>query len=224
MRVKVIACEVMKEELTAAAAEFGQDGTDSEFVHQGLHSHPEKLNAELQKRLDATSGCSRVVLAFGLCGGGAKSLKAGDFTLTIPKVHDCISLLLGSRKRYDEVRREEPGTLYLSAGWVEGEAPVISEYGQTVARYGEKRAASLLKRMYNSYRRVLFISTGSDREDEHVRRSLEAASLLGLTYERTEWDPTFIRKLLSGPWDDGEFINLPPFGVIDELSFLECGS
>jgi hypothetical protein len=224
VRVKVIACEVMKEELTAAAAAYGPGCPDLEFVPQGLHYHPEKLNLELQNRLDAVSGYSRVVLAFGLCGGGAKSLKAGDFILTIPKVHDCISLLLGSRQRYDEARQEEPGTLYLSGGWVEGEAPVISEYGRTVARYGEKRAAGLLKRIYNAYRRVLFISTGSIREDEHVRRSIDAASLLELDFQRTEWDPGFIRRLLSGPWDDGEFISLPPFGVIDELSFLECGA
>ena len=66
MRLKVIACEVMKEELLAAAADTA---LDFEFVTQGLHSHPEKLNVELQKMLDGTAGYSRVVLAFGLCGG-----------------------------------------------------------------------------------------------------------------------------------------------------------
>ena len=143
MRLKVIACEVMKEELLAAAA---GNAPDFEFVPQGLHAHPEKLNEELQRLLDDTTGYSRVVLAFGLCGGGAKNLRAGDFTLTIPRVHDCIAVLLGSRKAFDVVRREEPGTLYLSAGWVRGEAPIISEYGRTVAKYGEARAVSLLKR------------------------------------------------------------------------------
>ncbi len=70
MGLKIIACEVMKEELLASVA---GDGPDFEFVPQGLHSHPEKLNIELQNMLDNTRGYSRVVLAFGLCGGGAES-------------------------------------------------------------------------------------------------------------------------------------------------------
>ncbi len=218
MRLKVIACEVMKEELLAVAA---GTAADFEFVPQGLHSHPEKLNLELQNMLDGITGYSRVVLAFGLCGGGARNLKAGDFTLTIPRVHDCIALLLGSRERFDEVRKEEPGTLYLSAGWVKGEAPVISEYGRTAAKYGEKRAVSLLRRIYNAYRRVLFISTGSQQNDQHIERSIEVAGVLGLAHQQTAGDLRFIRSLVNGPWDEEIFINIPPHGVIDELFFLD---
>lgn len=220
MSVKLIACEVMKEELLAASAD-NPKVPDFEFVPQGLHSHPEKLNQELQGRLAGTRGYSRVVLAFGLCGGGARNLRAGDFTLTIPRVHDCVTLLLGSKARFDELRQEEPGTLYLSAGWVKGEAPVISEFARTAAKYGEKKAISLLKRIYNAYRRVLFISTGSGQEAEHIERSLEVARVLDLAHEHAVWDAGFVRRLVSGPWDDVDFINLPPFGVIDELSFLD---
>jgi hypothetical protein len=216
-RVKIIACEVMKEEMLGLV-----DGNapDFEFVPQGLHNHPEKLNAELQTMLDATKGYTRVVLGFGLCGGGCKNLRAGDFQLTIPRVHDCIALLLGSRERFDRVRHEEPGTLYLSAGWVRGEAPVISEYPRTAARYGEKRAASLLRRIYNAYHRVLFIATGSCEEDRHIEKSTEAACVLGLTHEQTTWDRAFIQRLVNGPWNGEDFINIPPRGLIDELSFL----
>ncbi|MGD0489084.1 MAG: hypothetical protein ABSB94_18090 [Syntrophorhabdales bacterium] len=49
MRLQVIACEVMKEELLAATAD---NGLDFEFVPQGLHVHPEKLN-KAQLFLDA---------------------------------------------------------------------------------------------------------------------------------------------------------------------------
>lgn len=226
-RVKVIACEVVKEEMLGLA---DGDAPDFEFVPQGLHNHPEKLNAELQSMLDTTPGYSRrgyshrgysrVVLGFGLCGGGSRNLRAGDFELTVPRVHDCIALLLGSRERFDRVRGEEPGTLYLSAGWIKGEAPVISEYERTAGRYGEKRAISLLQKIYAAYRRVLFISTGDLEEDRHVEKSMEAATLLGLAHERTAWESGFLRKLVNGPWDDEDFINIPRQGTIDELLFL----
>jgi hypothetical protein len=220
MEVKIIACEVMKDELLAVT---DGDIVDFEFVPQGLHAHPEKLNVELQRLLDETKGYSRVILAFGLCGGGAKNLKAGDFTLTIPRVHDCITLLLGARKTYDEVRKEEPGTLYLSAGWVNGEAPVLSEFGRTAERYGKEKAIKLLKRLYNSYKRVLFISTRQREEARHLERSREAADILGLVHQEISGDLGYIRRIVSGPWDDEDFVNVPPRGAIEELSFLGEG-
>jgi hypothetical protein len=219
MGVKIIACEVMKEEMLALA---NGSRHDFEFVPQGLHAHPEKLNVELQKILDRTHGYSRVVLGFGLCGGGSKNLRAGGFILTIPRVHDCIALLLGSRERFDRVRQEEPGTLYLSPGWIKGEAPVVSEYARTAERYGEKRAIGLLRRIYNAYRRVLFISTDSPDEDRHMEKSVEAAGVLGLAHERTTWEADFLRKVVNGPWDGNDFINVPEGGAIDEISFLGC--
>jgi hypothetical protein len=217
-RVKVIACEVMKEELSSLT---GGGDVDFEFVPQGLHLHPEKLNVELQRLLDETEGYSRVILAFGLCGGGAKNLKAGGFTLSIPRVHDCITLLLGARETYDKVRKEEPGTLYLSVGWVKGEAPVISEYGRTVERYGKEKATKLLKRLYNSYKRVLFISTLPGETEEHIERSREAADVLGLVHEEMSGELGYMRRILTGPWDSEDFITIPPYGTIDELRFLE---
>ncbi|MCE5285143.1 MAG: DUF1638 domain-containing protein [Pelosinus sp.] len=33
-------------------------------------------------------GFDKIILAFGLCGGAAKNLKAGDTELIMPKVHD----------------------------------------------------------------------------------------------------------------------------------------
>ncbi len=114
--------------------------------------------------------------------------------------------------------------MYLSAGWVRGEAPVISEYPRTAAKYGEKRAASLLRRIYNAYRRVLFISTGSPQEEEHIQRSRDAAAILGLDHQQIAGDVRFIRRIVNGPWDNENFINIPPHGVIDELSFLDDGN
>lgn len=218
MRLKVIACEVMKEEVLASSVD---DPPEFEFVPQGLHLYPEKLNKELQRLLDNAKGYHRVVLGFGLCGGGVKNLRAGDFILTIPKVHDCIALLLGSRSRFDEVRRQEPGTLYLSSGWVKAETPVLSEYGRMVAKYGEAKAFRLLRRIYDAYRRVLFLSTGAREEERCLERSREAARLLGLAHEATSGDSGYIRRLVAGPWDREDFISVSPHGAIDELSFLD---
>src|SRR5690348_11494835 len=116
MRIKIIACEVMKEELLAVQS---AENLEYEFISMGLHTYPEKLRKELQKILDESVGYSRVILAFGLCGGAAKNLKASNFILTIPRVHDCIPIFLGSKERFEKLRKEEKGTFYHTCGWVE---------------------------------------------------------------------------------------------------------
>jgi hypothetical protein len=218
MTVKIIACEVMKEELLTVASGYN---LEFEFISMGLHLHPEKLGVELQHILDGSAGYSRVILAFGLCGGATKHLKAVDFTLTIPKVHDCIPLLLGSKETYETFRLEEKGTLYLSCGWLNGERTILSEYDRIYKKYGEKKAAAVFMRMYSGYCRVLFIRTGSEEESQMLARSYQIANMLGLNHQITEGESSFIERLVNGPWDTNEFINVPPGESIDEWAFYE---
>jgi hypothetical protein len=218
MGLKIIACEVMKEELLAINA---AEGIDYEFVSLGLHRYPEKLNVELQKLLDASTGYSRVILAFGLCGGGAKGLKASDFTLTIPKVHDCIALLLGSTEKFEQHRQQELGTLYLTCGWLNGDKSILSEYERFREKHGEKKATNIWKRIYDSYKRVLFISTGIANQADSLQRSHSVARLLDLDHHTTAGEPGFLEKIVKGPWDEADFIHVPPGGVIEESFFLQ---
>jgi len=37
----------------------------------------------------------------------------------VPRAHDCITLLLGSKERYAKLFGERPGTYWYSAGWLE---------------------------------------------------------------------------------------------------------
>jgi hypothetical protein len=218
MTIKIIACEVMKEELLRVSS--GCD-IDFEFISMGLHLHPEKLGEELQHLLDGLSGYSRVILAFGLCGGAARNLKAAGFQLTIPKVHDCIPLLLGSTASYETFRSEEKGTLYLSGGWMNGERAILSEYDRIYQKYGERKATVVFNRMYSSYRRVLFIRTGSERESFFLQRSHQIADLLGLSHQITDGDISFIEKIVKGPWDTKDFITVPSGESINEWAFYE---
>lgn len=218
MAVKMIACEVMKEELLTVAS---GGSVEFEFVSMGLHLHPEKLGEELQKILNGLIGYSRVILAFGLCGGATKNLKAVDFTLTIPNVHDCIPLLLGSKARYETFRSEEKGTLYLSCGWLNGERAILSEYDRIYKKYGEKKATAVFSRIYSGYDRVLFIRTGSEQEPQLLTRSYQIADLLGLSHRITEGKNSFMERLVKGPWNSNEFINVPPGDSVDEWAFYE---
>ncbi|HEY3423205.1 MAG TPA: DUF1638 domain-containing protein [Negativicutes bacterium] len=218
MPIKIVACEVMKEELLAVTAD---SDIEFEFISMGLHLYPEKLGKELQQILNGLTGYSRVILAFGLCGGAAKNLKTVRFTLTIPRVHDCIPLLLGSKAAYEKFHQEETGTLYLSCGWMNGERTILSEYDRIYKKYGEKKATGLFKRMYSGYQRALFIRTGSAVEPQCLQRSHQVAALLGLSHQITQGDTSFIKKIVKGPWSTADFINVPPGGTVDEWAFYD---
>ncbi len=218
MTLKIIACEVMKEELLTVAS--GRN-IEFEFLPQVRHNHPEKLGMELQSILDSSIGQSRVVLGYGLCGGAAKKLRAGDFTLTIPRVHECTPLLLGSQASYEKHRLDEIGTLYMSCGWTNSEGSIVGEYNRTYEKYGEKMTAILIATMYSSYKRVLFIRTGIPNEEKYLRRSKEIGQLLKLDHQIAQGNLRYIDKMVNGPWLEDEFINIPPHGLIDESYFID---
>ncbi|MBJ6724316.1 DUF1638 domain-containing protein [Geomesophilobacter sediminis] len=222
MPVKIISCEVMKDEIAAVAP---VDGVDIQFISMGLHKYPDRLREELQHQLDATVGYSRVVLAFGLCGGAARNLRPNGFTLTIPRVHDCIPLLLGSRERFAQLTDQEKGTFYYTRGWIEGmdraqgDTSILSEYQRIKERFGEKKADSVVRRMYAAYTRILYVKTGVVEEERFLQRSRAVARLLGLNHEVTQGDLEYIRRIVNGPYDDADFINILPGEILDENLF-----
>ena len=120
MKLKVIACDVLYREVCQACAET-KHATDVVFVPFGLHNTPTQLRERLQQEIDAADSddYDAVVLAYGLCSRGTAELEARSKKLVLPKAHDCITLLLGSRARYDNEFTGNPGTYYYSAGWVE---------------------------------------------------------------------------------------------------------
>ncbi len=218
MTVKIIACEVMKEELLAITP---HEQVEYEFISMGLHLHPQKLHNELQNILHRSTGYNKVVLAFGLCGGAARDLKAADSPLIIPRVHDCIAILLGSKQAYERYSREERGTFYLTCGWMITEKNILSEHRRICDTYGEKKARSILARMYDSYKKVLFIKTGCSTLDVCLQQSLEIAALLNLSHHIMTGDNTYLQKIVNGPWDEADFIHVPPLQIVKEEHFMQ---
>ena len=94
-------------------------------------------------------------------------LRANGCTLVVPHVDDCISIFLGSRDEYQKQIRAEPGTYYLTKGWIEvGDTP-FSEYDRLVEKYGEKRADRLIRLSIKNYTRLALIDTGHGEMERH---------------------------------------------------------
>jgi hypothetical protein len=217
MATKIIACEVMKEELLANQ---GDQEIEFQFVEMALHEHPEKLHAKLQEILDQSPAYERIILAFGLCGGAINKLHSSKSILTIPRVHDCIPIFLGSRALYDTLQKNDAGTFYLTCGMVNGEKSLMAEYERVSTKYGEERARRIYATMFDNYHRILFIRTGAPDEESDLKKSLATAELLNLQHQTLQGRKYYLHKLIHGPWDGDDFVNTLPNEPVSENIFI----
>jgi hypothetical protein len=218
LRTKVIACEVMKRELLAV---FDKN-TEFCFLDYGLHNDPLEMRNQIQREVDASEGYDSIVLGFGLCGRGTVGIRAGRTPLILPGVDDCISLFLGSRTAYAVEHRREPGTYYLTSGWIEFGSDALKDFPRWVERYGEKKAHTILEITYRNYTRVAFISMGPEvsKEEWNYTRKLakmlkarteliEGSSRLFNAFVEAQTDPNFVvvapgQEITPAMFDSGE--------------------
>src|SRR5436190_317223 len=93
------------------------------YFEMGLDDRPSNLRSTLQENLEALdqrTDISAVVLAYGLCGRGTAGLKPTRHQLVIPRAHDCITVLMGSKEAYAEHQRRCPTCIYYTPGWNRG--------------------------------------------------------------------------------------------------------
>ncbi|HTY64477.1 MAG TPA: DUF1638 domain-containing protein [Acidobacteriota bacterium] len=203
---KLIACATVIEEMRPLMP----PQLSHEILDFGLHSNPERLHKALQSAVDAVSpNIETILLGFGMCAKATVGLKAANRTMVIPKADDCITIFLGSVAQYNQQQRHEPGTLYLTKGWIESGTPLDEQREIMAKKYGEEKAGFLFKKMLQGYKRLVFIDTGNYELGQYRSRSQKMAERLGLRYDEIKGDNTLVKALLNGPWD-GDFVVAPP--------------
>ena len=203
--IKVLACATVIEEMQPKLPAAMQ----RQVLEFGLHLRPNLLTQALQTAIDQSTSVDLILLGYGECSRAVIGLKSSQATLVVPRTDDCIAIFLGSRDAYHDQVHQEPGTYYLTKGWIEvGDSP-FDEFKRMAERYGEPRAKRMIMLMLKNYTRLAFINTGNydlERYRDYARR---AAETFGLRFEEIEGAPTLVEKLLFGPWDD-EIIVCPP--------------
>ncbi len=212
----VMACATVIEEMLPHLP----PGMDHQVFDFGLHINPDKLRHTLQDAIDAVEGkYDTIILGYGLCSQAVIGIKANQCTLVVPRVDDCIAIFLGSRSAYRMQSQAEPGTYYLTKGWIEvGDTP-FAEYDRLIQRYGAQRAERIIQLMLANYKRLALINTGQyelERYRDYARRTAER---FGLRYEEIEGSDTLVKKMIFGPWDD-DFVVVKPGEVIQYEHFF----
>src|ERR1019366_4115294 len=221
MRFKLISCEVLFREMCDACAHSPHQ-VDVEFLPKGLHDLGGKpMAAQIQEVVDRTPEglYAAILLGYGLCGNGLDGLCARHTPLVLPKAHDCIALLMGSRERHQAYFDANPGTYYRSTGWLERGQGLQQLTHDTmgfdepleamIAKYGEDNGRYLYEEMTRyrgQYRKLTFIETGLESNGPFLAESAAEAEEKGWTFERMAGDLAWLRRLVYGEWPESEFV------------------
>ena len=225
MRIRVIACEVLFREI-ANAASLSPHQVDVEYLEKGLHdSGGVAMRKELQLRVDATDPAKydAVAMGYALCGNGLHGLRASQIPLVAPRAHDCIALLMGGRRPYEEYFNKNPGTFFRSTGWLERGKSLVPlaqvkigvgvELQALIDKYGEDNGTYLfseLNKYQESYSRLVYIETGLEADARFETEAKAEADKCGWEYSKLQGDLRLIRALVNAEWDPKDFLTLQP--------------
>jgi hypothetical protein len=200
---------------------------DVEFTEKDSHNHSDNLRKIIQDKIDQCEGKNydAILLAYGLCGNSAVGLKARDIELVIPRAHDCCTLFLGSKEKFQQYFQDNPSQPFSSPGYMERSDamfhdgfgaedmendPIFLEY---IDKYGEENARYVYETMYGNrgkYDKLVYIEipeTGHTGFAELCRKKAEDAQL---EFVFLKGSIKLLRNLINGNWKEEDFLIVKP--------------
>ncbi len=226
MLFKLIACEIFTREICYCVAR-SPHRVDLEFTEIGSHQNSDALRANLQERIDRASGRERkydaVLLGYGLCGNATVNLAARTIPLVIPRAHDCCTLFLGSKRKFQKYFGANPSRPFYTTGYCERgddsfprRLNIQGVPGQSfedyVQRYGRENAEYLWELLHPKEKEdeLIFIRIPETDHPGYAEKCRAAAAAGGKKYVELPGDIRLIKNLVSGHWNNEDFLVVQP--------------
>jgi hypothetical protein len=218
-RRAVLACDVFADEIARLQDEPAISLHSVTWLEMGLHDHPPRLRQAVQDAIasiEVDASVEIILLAYGLCGQGLLGVQAGRCALVLPRASDCVAVLLGGEARREALLKDDPHTYFFTPGWVRGKRVPGPDREQHVrALYAEKYDDETIEDLVEAdreafapYQRACYVDITDDARA--LAYSRHCADCLGWEFRQEEGDPGILRGLLAGPWDEREFLTVPP--------------
>jgi len=230
LRLRAIFCSVLTREISYCIAR-SRNIVEPCPLPSGLHNlGAERMSATLQETIDRLDDgkADALVLGFGLCNNGLHGLRPRSRPLVVPRAHDCITLLLGSKERYRQVFDAEPGTYYFSPGWLESPPEYHLQepeegrsqlglaglsYEALIAKYGEDNARYLMETLGGGtarYTRYAWVASELGPFPDYVRSVRDRAEKEGKRFEILQGALSLLQRALDGDWNGEDFVVCRP--------------
>jgi len=221
MYLALVGCSIFKNEVRFLEPQI-LSRLDCYWLPQRLHNRPLDLRKLVQQEIDTVDRSGNpydaIVLLYGLCSKGTVGIFSRNHRLVVPKVQDCIAVLLGSNRRYRDHFTRKPGTYWFTRGWIEtGFNPgkrtkyrgVYDPYRERYREYRKQFDRELSQYLINewdqrwirNYTTLAFIDWGMEGDQRFREKAEESARALELEFENIEGD-TEVIVVLDGDWAD----------------------
>ena len=225
--VVVLACQVFQNWLENILRSLPGWDNNITFFDYGLHKIPKNLRQTIQTAIDSIDQPSLILLGYGLCGNGLNNINAGKHYLLIPRSDDCIAVLLGSYQAYKREMDKEPGTYYLSKGWLEAGSNPLQEYLDLEKKYGQDKANWLMEYQYHNYKRLMLVARNPQELEYYRPKALEVAeycSRFGMKYAEMIGSDDYFNTLVEIATNfeklGDEYLLIAPGGRLTQAQFI----
>ena len=224
MRIKCICCDVFSRLAYKAAAESPHI-VDLELVPMLAHNEPAQLRADLQQRINRCVGVrpyDRIVLGYGLCGNAVSGLNS-PLPLVLPRMHDCCAMFAGSREAFLGVFGNNLSMRWCSCGYYErsnslgamddgGDYRTSLEYCKLAEEYGEDNAEYVWRTMHPPIetKEAVYIEIDGFEYNGIKDRYAGDIANAGKEFVLAQGDASWFMRLINGPWDSKEFLEISP--------------
>lgn len=174
-----------------------------------LHLQPDRLrHALLDTIADLEEENTTILLGYGLCGRALEGVYSRFSTLILPKVDDCVGMLLGSRSRHRQVLHDNPGSYFLEPRWLNSELNIFTQIHKGLEHIPEKRRRELLKIALKHYDRLILLS--EDDQTEAAAQCRKLARDYDMQFASMSRELNLLHTLIYGPWEEPDFLVIPP--------------
>lgn len=199
MKEVILSCPTLKKEIQHILGEHKLD-TPVYFLPRRLHADPKELAEYLQNTIDSFDNVDRILICVSGCGGGTAKLRATTAELVIPKMRDCLDLLL-SGDDVKSIKRAPNGIFMTESCWAtmkEGELNLEKQ----IAAKGKEAGEAWLRQIFKGFEHFYIIDTGVYDVDAVAKEMQPLIDVLEGTVEVVPGRCGLLRKLLTGGIDE----------------------
>lgn len=206
MNEVILGCSSMAKAIDAAQKKTGTDHPVY-LISRKYHSSPGQMRLHLMEALHTIPESSDTVLvAMGFCGGSWKDIDT-EKRIVIPKVDDCITLMLHTDDS-PHFNLKQATHLYMRD-------PYGDDFGsmheKLRMKYGEEKGDATFARWFEPFTDLDIIDAGiyDCHSSTFIDKARRDAQAIGCRLNHIKGSNIIMEKLVSGKWDSQFIVNEP---------------